>query len=233
MLYWILKVILPPILRVVYRTRYVGQEHIPRKGAAIVAANHLSAMDWVFIPIGVRWRKVTHVAKAEYFDSWKTRWFFKGAGQIPIKRDGGDASAGALVAAREVLEAGKIFGIYPEGTRSPDGRLYRGKTGAARLALETGAPLIPAAVVGTDKILPQGSKLPRLAPVTVEYGPAIDVERYRSWHDRQAACRALTDELMARIAALSGQEYVPNLYAADVKAALAEGRPVPATTAAA
>jgi 1-acyl-sn-glycerol-3-phosphate acyltransferase len=232
-LYWVLKVILPPILRVLCRMRFVGRENIPRHGAAIIAANHLSAMDWIFIPAGVKRRKVTHVAKAEYFDSWKTRWFFSGTGQIPIKRDGGNASDGALTAAREVLENGKIFGIYPEGTRSPDGRLYRGKTGAARLALLTGADLVPAAVIGTDRALPRGKKLPRSARVTVAYGTPIKVERYLGWHDQRAACRALTDELMMRIAEMSGQEYVPQFYAADVKAALAEGRPVPSTSAAA
>lgn len=233
MLYWILKAIVPRLLRVFYRTRYAGRDNIPRHGAAIIAANHLSAMDWIFIPCGVKWRKVTHAAKAEYFDSRRTRWFFSGTGQIPTKRDGGNASTGALLAAREVLDDGKIFGIYPEGTRSPDGRLYRGKTGAARLALETGAPLIPTAIVGSDMVLPAGAKRPRIAPVTVTYGAPIDVERYRGWRDRRAACRALTDELMMRIAALSGQEYVPDLYAADVKKAIAAGRPVPSTTAAA
>lgn len=232
-MYWIVKLILSPILIVSCRVRYRGRRHVPRRGAAILAANHLSATDWLFIPAGVTWRKVTHVAKAEYFDSRKTRWFFKGMGQIPIQRGGGSVSGGGLSAAADVLTAGKICGVYPEGTRSPDGRLYRGKTGAARLAIETGAPLIPVAIVGSDRVLPPGKKLFWPAPVTVIYGAPIDIERYLGWPDRKAAFRALTDELMFRIASLSGQEHVSGVYAAEAKAALAQGRSVPSTTAAA
>lgn len=222
MLYWILRVVLPPFLRIFFRVSVTGRDNVPRRGAAILAFNHLSAYDWVFGPLTCGFRKVTYVAKAEYFDSWKTRWFFASAGQIPVRRETG-AADDALAAARDVLERGGMFGIFPEGTRSPDGRLYRGKTGAARLALETGAPLVPCAVVGADRVLPPGRRLPSFGErVTVHYGAPIDVTPYRVWTDRAAAARALTDHLMREIQQLSGQDYV-DVYASEAKAAIAAG----------
>ena len=135
MAYWVVKAVLTPILRFFFQVRLEGGEHIPDTGAAILASNHVSFSDSIFLPMVLR-RRITFVAKAEYFDDPKTAWFFRAVGQIPIRREGGSASAGALAAATDVLRAGDLFGIYPEGTRSPDGRLYKGKTGLARLAVE-------------------------------------------------------------------------------------------------
>lgn len=223
MLYWILRVILPPFLHIFFRVTVTGRDNVPRHGGAILAFNHLSAYDWVFGPLTCGFRKVTYVAKAEYFDSWKTRWFFSSTGQIPVRREAGGAADGALAAARDVVEHGGVFGIFPEGTRSPDGRLYRGKTGAARLALETGVPLVPCAVVGADRVLPPGRRVPNFGEhVAVHYGEPIDVSPYRVWTDRAAAARALTDHLMREIGRLSGQEYL-DVYASDAKAAIAAG----------
>ena len=137
MLYWMVKGTLTPLLRAGYRIRVEGRDRVPREGAAILAANHRSFLDSIFLPLVVK-RRVTFVAKAEYFDDPKTAWFFRGVGQIPIRREGGSASQRALDSASEVLSAGGVFGIYPEGTRTRDGYLHRGHTGAARLSLQTG-----------------------------------------------------------------------------------------------
>jgi len=153
--YWLLKwVFLGPVLKLVFRPQTEGAEHVPAEGAAILASNHLSYADWLFMPLTLT-RRVTFVAKAEYFTTpgikgWFQKKFFSGAGQVPIDRTGASAAEGALAAAKRILDQGELFGIYPEGTRSHDGRLYRGKTGVARLALETKVPVIPIAVVGTD-----------------------------------------------------------------------------------
>src|SRR4051794_18439457 len=141
MAYWIVKAILTPILRFFFRVRVEGLEHVPDDGPAILASNHVSFCDSIFLPLVLR-RRITFVAKAEYFEDPKTAWFFRAVGQIPIKRGGGSASMRALESARDVLHSGNLFGIYPEGTRSPDGKLYKGHTGVARLALETGAPVL-------------------------------------------------------------------------------------------
>jgi 1-acyl-sn-glycerol-3-phosphate acyltransferase len=152
---------------------------------------------------------VTFVAKAEYFDSWKTAWFFRAAGQIPMRREGGSASERALASAREVLRTGKVLGIYPEGTRSPDGRLYRGHTGVARLALGCGVPVVPVGLVGTSRVQRPGSNLPRpFKKVTVRFGAPLDLTRFEGASDDPLALRAATDELMFEIRALTDQEYV-------------------------
>ncbi len=169
----------------------------------------MSFCDSLFMPLVIR-RRVTFVAKAEYFDSWKTAWFFRAAGQIPMRREGGSASERALATARDVLNAGGILGIYPEGTRSPDGRLYRGHTGVARLALGCGVPVIPVGIVGTTDVQPRGSNFMRpFRRVTVRFGPPLDIGRFE---DESATdplvLRTLTDELMFEIRRLSGQEYV-------------------------
>ncbi len=208
--YWALKAVLTPILRLCYRVRVDGREHVPSRGAVILAANHRSFMDSIFLPLVVR-RRVTFVAKAEYFDSPRTAWFFRSCGQIPIRREGGSASEGALAAATDVLRAGGVFGIYPEGTRTRDGYLHRGHTGVARLALSTGAPVVPVGLVGTDEIQATDAKLPRLfREVRVRFGDPIDPQRYASRADDGAglALRAMTDEVMFEIASLSGYEYV-------------------------
>src|SRR6516162_8702315 len=161
MTYWVLKVVLSPVLRFLYRVRVEGAEHLPPSGPVILASNHLSFCDSIFLPLVLR-RRVTFVAKAEYFEDRKTGWFFRAVGQIPIKRTGGTASERALASACEVLQRGGIFGIYPEGTRSPDGRLYKGHTGVARLALQSGAPVLCAAMVGTREVQAIGQVLPRV-----------------------------------------------------------------------
>lgn len=207
MLYWFFKVILTPCLFALWRISVKGGRHVPMRGAAIVASNHGSFLDSFFVPVSVL-RRMTFVAKAEYFDRWRTRWFFQGVGQIPIRRDGDNASEGALLAARGVIASGNLLGIYPEGTRSTDGRLYRGKTGVARLAISTGAPIVPCGVTGSRDVLPKGKRLPRLGKVTVSFGEPIDPAPYAAMADRQLATRILTDEVMRRIRDLSGQEYV-------------------------
>src|SRR5271165_1149978 len=148
MAYWVLKIVLTPILRLVYRVRVDGRDNVPGSGPVILASNHCSFIDSIFLPLSVG-RRVTFVAKAEYFESWKTAWFFRAVGMIPLKREGGSASERALVAAGEVLAAGGVLGIYPEGTRSLDGRLYRGHTGVARLSMDCGAVVVPVAQFGT------------------------------------------------------------------------------------
>jgi 1-acyl-sn-glycerol-3-phosphate acyltransferase len=205
--YWIVKIILTPILRVVYRVRVEGREHLPREGAVILAANHRSFLDSIFIPLIVR-RRVTFVAKAEYFDDPKTAWFFRAVGQIPIRREGGSASEGALAAATDVLEHGGVFGIYPEGTRTRDGLLHKGKTGVARLALSTGAPIVPVGLIGTDECQPTDAKLPRLfRKVTIRFGPPLAMEHYVGREHDRLVLRQITDELMFEIGELTGYEY--------------------------
>src|SRR3954451_10498054 len=161
MTYWVLKAILTPILRFFFRVRVEGLENVPADGPAILASNHLSFLDSIFLPLVVR-RRVTFVAKAEYFDNAKTAWFFRGCGQIPIRREGGSASERALASATEVLRDGKVFGIYPEGTRTRDGKLHRGHTGVARLAFRTGTPIVPVGMIGTDEVQPVDRRMPRL-----------------------------------------------------------------------
>ena len=208
MAYWVVKAVLTPILRFFFRVRVVGAENIPDEGAAILASNHVSFCDSIFLPMVLR-RRITFVAKAEYFDDPKTAWFFRSVGQIPIRREGGSASAGALAAATDVLRSGELFGIYPEGTRSPDGRLYKGKTGVARLAIANGVPIIPVAMVGTREAQPIGQVMPNLfMPITIRVGRPIDVARYADRADDPKVLRRVTDEVMFELRELSGQEYV-------------------------
>ena len=228
MLYWVIKGILTPILRLLYRVRIEGRDGLPPRGAVILAANHRSFMDSLFLPLVIR-RRVTFVAKAEYFDDKKTAWFFRGVGQIPIRREGGSASERALASATEVLEAGGVFGIYPEGTRTRDGYLHRGHTGVARLALRTGAPIVPVGMTGTDEINPIGRKLPRLfRTVTIRFGSPIAVDRYAGREQDRLVLRQITDEVMFEIRQLSGYEYV-DTYATK-KAEDVPVEPVPLAT---
>jgi 1-acyl-sn-glycerol-3-phosphate acyltransferase len=207
-LYWVVKGTLTPVLRAGYRIHVEGKERVPREGAAILASNHRSFLDSIFIPLVVP-RRVTFVAKAEYFDSKKTAWFFRGVGQIPIRREGGTASELALEAAMGVLRDGGVFGIYPEGTRTRDGYMHRGHTGVARLALRSGAPVVPVGLIGTDEVQPTDKKMPRLFKrVVMRFGEPLSPERYaESAHDH-LALREFTDEVMYEIAQLSGYEYV-------------------------
>ena len=210
MTYWLAKAVLTPILRFFYRVRVEGLEHVPAEGPLILASNHVSFCDSIFLPMVLR-RRVTFVAKAEYFDDPKTSWFFRAAGQIPIRRDGGSASEGAMAAARGVLEAGGVFGIYPEGTRSPDGRLYRGHTGVARLALQCRCPIVPVAMIGTREAQPIGQVVPRVfVPITIRIGRPLTYDRMRHRASDRLALRDITDEVMYELQCLSGQEYVPS-----------------------
>jgi 1-acyl-sn-glycerol-3-phosphate acyltransferase len=207
-LYWIVKALVTPLLRIFVRVRVEGREHLPRRGAVIIASNHRSFLDSIFIPLVVH-RRVTFVAKAEYFDDAKTAWFFRSCGQIPIRREGGSASERALASATEVLRSGKVFGIYPEGTRTRDGLLHRGHTGVARLALRGNVPVVPVGLIGTDDVQPVDSRLPKLfRRVVVSFGEPIDPARYAGREHDHMALRELTDEVMYEIAQLSGYEYV-------------------------
>jgi 1-acyl-sn-glycerol-3-phosphate acyltransferase len=220
-LYWFLKwIALGPWLKLVFRPHVEGAENVPASGAAILASNHLSYADWLFMPLTLP-RRVTFVAKAEYFTTpgikgWLQKKFFSGSGQVPIDRSGADAAAGALLAAKKILADGELFGIYPEGTRSHDGRLYRGKTGVARLALETGVPVVPVAVLNTDVVAPPGRKFGTFTRPGVRFGKPLDFSRYEGMENDRYILRAITDEIMYEIMQLSGQEYV-DTYAAKAK----------------
>jgi 1-acyl-sn-glycerol-3-phosphate acyltransferase len=207
--YWVVKSLLSPIFRLLWRIDVEGLDHIPARGPVILAPNHVAFCDSLFMPLVVR-RRVTFVAKAEYFDSWKTAWFFRAVGQIPMRREGGSASERALATAKEVLTDGGILGIYPEGTRSPDGRLYRGHTGVARLALGCGVTVIPVGLVGTTDVQPRRARLMRpFLTVTIRFGPPLDLARFEgSSATDPLALRAVTDELMFEIRGLTGQVYV-------------------------
>ncbi len=228
--YWMLKiVIVGPILKLLMRPWSKGREHVPAKGPAIIASNHLSFSDSVIMPLAIP-RRVTFPAKAEYFTTkgvfgWLMKMFFRSLGQVPMDRSGGRASAAALDTAVEILNKGELFGIYPEGTRSPDGRLYKGKTGVARLALRTGVPVIPVGMIGTDKSQPVGKVLPnlRVRPGVV-FGPPLDFSRYVGKDNDRDVLRKVTDEVMYAIMTLSGQTYA-DVYAAKVKEELAAAKP--------
>jgi 1-acyl-sn-glycerol-3-phosphate acyltransferase len=210
--YRIFKAILGPILRRLFKVRVEGMENVPTTGPVILASNHLSFSDSIFLPL-VLDRRVTFVAKAEYFEQRKTAWFFKLMGQIPVKRGGGPASQRALESAKEVLMDGGVFGIYPEGTRSPDGRLYKGRTGVARLALDTSAPVVAAAMIGTREAQPIGQVKPNFgSPVTIRFSRPMNFTRYVDRRDDPLMLRQITDEIMFELRELSEQTYV-NEYA--------------------
>ncbi|MFE0187525.1 lysophospholipid acyltransferase family protein [Streptomyces sp. NPDC059008] len=218
----VLKAILGFVMRVLYRPRVEGMERIPATGPVILAGNHVTFIDSLFLCLIVK-RPVYFIGKDEYVTGKGLKgrlmaWFFTSAGMIPVDRDGGHGGVAALMTGRRILEQGKAFGIYPEGTRSPDGRLYRGRTGIARLALMTGAPVVPFAMVGTDKVQPGGKGLPRIAPVTVRFGEALDFSRYDGMDRDRYVLRAVTDEVMSDVMELSGQEYV-DMYATKARAA--------------
>jgi 1-acyl-sn-glycerol-3-phosphate acyltransferase len=219
--YWFLKwIALGPWLKLVFRPHVEGADNVPASGPAILASNHLSYADWMFMPLTLT-RRVTFVAKAEYFTSpgikgWFQKKFFSGAGQVPIDRSGANAAEGAMKSAKKILEQGGLFGIYPEGTRSHDGKLYRGKTGVARLALETGAPVVPCAVVGTDVVAPSGKIFGSWTRPVVRFGRPLDFSRYEGMENDRYILRSITDEIMYEIMRLSEQEYV-DMYAAKAK----------------
>jgi 1-acyl-sn-glycerol-3-phosphate acyltransferase len=225
-LYWLLKyVLLGPWLKALFRPHVEGREHVPDTGPAIIASNHLSFSDSIFMPLMVK-RKVTFVAKAEYFTGkglkgWLTKMFFVGTGMIPVDRSGGRAAQAAIETGLRILREGNLFGIYPEGTRSPDGRLYRGKTGVARIALESGAPVVPVVMLNADEIQPPGRILPKIRRVRIRFGAPLDFSRYAGMAGDRFIERAVTDEIMYELMELSGREYV-DMYAQKVKNAKAK-----------
>jgi 1-acyl-sn-glycerol-3-phosphate acyltransferase len=211
--YWLLKAVLTPVFYVLWRVRVEGREHVPSDGGAVLAANHQSFCDSLFLPLVVP-RKVTFLAKAEYFDSPKTAWFFRAVGQIPIRRGGGKETERALETAADALSEGKLVAIYPEGTRSLDGLVHRGRTGVARLSRECGVPVVPVGIRGTVEVQPVGRRLMRPGKtVVVRFGepmrmpPTADRLHPLADHDHRD-CRAFTDGLMHEIAQLSGNAYV-------------------------
>ncbi|MBS4796921.1 MAG: 1-acyl-sn-glycerol-3-phosphate acyltransferase [Actinomyces sp. oral taxon 181] len=224
-LYQALKLTGTPILKAAYRPWIRGKENIPQSGPAILASNHNAVWDSVFLPMMID-REVVFMGKADYFTGtglkgWATKEFMRAVGTIPVDRSGGRASEAALKAGLKRLGEGELFGIYPEGTRSPDGRLYRGKTGVARLALLSGAPVIPVAMIGTHAAQPIGQKIPSRTNIGMVIGEPLDFSRYKGLDKDRYVLRAITDEIMYNLMLLSGQEYV-DLYAADVKAQLAQ-----------
>ncbi|MGX1810443.1 lysophospholipid acyltransferase family protein [Nocardia sp. NPDC055321] len=227
MFYWLLKfVLVGPLIQLINRPKVEGVENIPADGAAILAGNHLSFTDWLFTPLASP-RRITYLAKAEYFTTpgFKgrlQRFFFSGTGQYPIDRTGASAAESALNTARKLLGEGRLVGLYPEGTRSPDGRLYKGKTGVARLALETGVPVIPVALIGTDEVCPPGPFRWRPRKVTVKFGKPIDFSRYEGMGGNRFVERAVTDEIMYELMQMGEQEYV-DVYAASLKDGVPSG----------
>ncbi|HET8987224.1 MAG TPA: lysophospholipid acyltransferase family protein, partial [Humibacillus sp.] len=233
MFYWFLKtIVIGPIIRLLFRPWVEGEDNIPEEGAAIFASNHLSFSDSVFLPLVVP-RRVTFLAKSDYFTGRGvkgrlTAAFFKAIGQVPVDRSGGKASSAALNSGLKVLRRGDLLGIYPEGTRSPDGRLYRGRTGVARMALEGRVSVIPVAMIGTDKAQPTGKVIPRIMRVGVRVGKPLDFSRYEGMEDDRFVLRSITDEIMYELMQLSGQEYV-DVYASAMKerlAAVKKGRTI-------
>jgi 1-acyl-sn-glycerol-3-phosphate acyltransferase len=213
-------IILGPWLRLIFWPKVEGREHVPEAGPAILASNHLSFSDSIFMPLMVK-RRVTFVAKQEYFTGrglkgWLTKMFFVGTGTIPVDRSGGRAAQAAIDTGLRVLREGNLFGIYPEGTRSPDGRLYRGKTGVARLALESGAPVIPVVMLNSDVVQPPGKLLPKIKRVRIRFGAPLDFSRYQGMTGDRFIERAVTDEIMYELMELSGREYI-DVYAQKVK----------------
>ncbi|MEV6490120.1 lysophospholipid acyltransferase family protein [Actinoplanes sp. NPDC051633] len=221
MFYWLLKyVVLGPLLKLLFRPDVTGLHNVPASGPVILACNHLSFSDSIFTPLIVR-RRVTFVAKAEYFTGkgikgWLMRQFFSGTGTVPVDRSGGRAAQAALDTLLRVLREGGVAGIYPEGTRSPDGRLYRGKTGVARLALESGALVVPVALLNTDEIQPTGKLIPSVKRVRMRFGAPLDFSRYAGEKGDRFVERAVTDEIMYELMTLTGRPYV-DVYAAKLK----------------
>jgi 1-acyl-sn-glycerol-3-phosphate acyltransferase len=221
MWYFLLKnIVLGPLLKVLFRPWIRGVENVPTEGAVILASNHLSFSDSIFLPLMLR-RPVVFLAKSEYFTGkgikgTLNRWFFKGTGQLPIDRSGGKASEAALNTGLQVLSQGQVLGIYPEGTRSPDGRLFRGRTGIARMVLEAKVPVLPVAMIDTEKVQPIGKRLPRIRRIGVIVGAPLDFSRFSGMEGDRLVLRAVTDEITYELMKLSGQEYI-DVYATTLK----------------
>lgn len=221
MFYWFMKhIVAGPLLRGIFRPWVSGAENIPSHGAVILASNHLSFIDSVFLPLVIE-RNMVFLAKSEYFTGkglkgWLTKMFFIGTGMLPIDRSGGKASEASLNTGLRVLAEGNILGIYPEGTRSPDGKMYRGRTGVARMILEAGVPVVPVAMIDTEKVMPIGSKWPKLRRLGIIFGEPLDFSRFEGMEGDRFILRAVTDEIMYELAGLSQQEYV-DIYASSIK----------------
>lgn len=221
--FFIKNFILGPILHILFRPWVKGAKNVPNSGAAILASNHLSFSDSIFLPLKVR-RPVTFLAKSDYFTGKGIkgaliRWFFLSTGQLPIDRSGGKASEDSLNTGLGVLERGLLLGIYPEGTRSPDAKLYRGRTGIARMVLEAKVPVVPVAMIDTEKVQPIGSKYPKIRRVGVVIGEPLDFSRFAGMEGERAVLRAVTDQIVYQIMQLSNQEY-EDVYASTVKSRL-------------
>jgi 1-acyl-sn-glycerol-3-phosphate acyltransferase len=225
MFYWLMKHwVIGPLLTTVFRPWVTGLENIPRTGPAIVVSNHLSLVDSLFLPMMVD-RQMAFLAKSDYFTGkglkgWLIRFFMTSSGQLPIDRSGGKASEASLNAGLAVLAEGKVLAIYPEGTRSPDGRLYRGRTGVARMVLEAGVPVIPTVMIDTDKVMPLGSSLPKVHRVGVVIGAPLDFSRFQGMEGDRFVLRSITDEIIHEMHALGSQEY-DDVYASTIRNASA------------
>lgn len=218
-------VIAGPLLKGIFRPWVTGADNIPKSGAVILASNHLSFVDSVFLPICID-RDMVFLAKSEYFTTkgikgWATKWFMKGTGMLPIDRSGGKASEASLNTGLRVLAEGRVLGIYPEGTRSPDGKLYRGRTGIARMVLESGVPVVPVAMIDTEKVMPIGAKWPKMRRPGIIIGKPLDFSRFQGMEGDRFILRSVTDEIIYELAGLSGQQY-EDVYASSVR----EKRPV-------
>lgn len=224
MLYWIFKhLIIGPFLKTLYRPWVEGAENIPATGPVILVGNHLSVVDSFFLPVMID-RRVYFLAKSDYFTGkglkgWIVKTFMTAVGQLPIDRSGGKASEASLNTALGVLDRGEVLGIYPEGTRSPDARLYRGRTGVARMVLESGAVVVPVVMIDTEKAMPIGAKIPKIRRIGTVVGKPLDFTRFAGMSADRFVLRSVTDEIMLEIQKLSGQRYV-DVYASSVRAKL-------------
>jgi 1-acyl-sn-glycerol-3-phosphate acyltransferase len=221
MFYWFMKnLVAGPILKTVFRPWISGLENIPRDGAVILASNHLSVIDSIFLPLVID-RRIYFLAKSDYFvgrtfKGWLIKNFLLGTGMLPIDRSGGKASEASLNTGLEVLAKGDVLGIYPEGTRSPDAKLYRGRTGVARMVLEAHVPVVPVAMIDTDKVMPIGSKLPKVRRIGIVFGEPLDFSRFEGMEGDRFILRSITDEIMYELMRISGQEYA-DVYASSVR----------------
>lgn len=225
MFYWILKnLIVGPLLKTIFRFWIVGHENIPKTGGVIMASNHLSFVDSVFLPLAME-RRISFLAKSDYYSARGVKGNFikfilTNTGMLPIDRSGGKASEASLQTGLEVLARGEVLGIYPEGTRSPDGRMYRGRTGVARMILEAGVPVVPIAMIDTEKVMSSRHRLPRVARVGMVVGEPLDFSRFHGLEGDRFILRSITDEIMYELRRLSDQEYV-DVYASSAKEKLA------------
>jgi 1-acyl-sn-glycerol-3-phosphate acyltransferase len=221
MFYWFMKnLVAGPILKTVFRPWVTGAENIPKTGGVILASNHLSFIDSVFLPLVIE-RRIFFLAKSDYFSGKgikgaMTKAFMNGTGMLPIDRSGGKASEASLNTGLRVLHEGEVLGIYPEGTRSPDGKMYRGRTGVARMILEGDVPVVPVAMIDTEKVMPIGKRIPKVRRIGIVIGEPLDFSRFKGLESDRFILRSITDEIMYELNRISGQEYV-DVYASSVK----------------